>query len=97
MVRKGIWVPPDLYQLKCHFAIRSLRSAWPANSKAHLKTAGGIPGYYNLLEAIGDPQHQENQDLLDWLGGEFDPEAFSEKDVNQRLAPLQRWWSKTQK
>ena len=58
---------------------------------------GGIPGYYNLLEAIRDPQHPEREDLLDWVGGEFDPEAFSVEDVNRRLAPLQRWWAKMRK
>jgi hypothetical protein len=26
---------------------------------------GGIPGYYNLLEAIRDPQHPEHADLLE--------------------------------
>ena len=56
---------------------------------------GGIPGYYNLLEAIRDPAHQEHEGMLDWVGGEFNPEAFSVDDVNRRLAPLQRWWSKT--
>jgi hypothetical protein len=55
---------------------------------------GGIPGYYNLVEAIGDPTHPEHEELLNWVGGEFDPEAFSVKDVNQRLAPIQRWWAK---
>jgi Plasmid pRiA4b ORF-3-like protein len=58
---------------------------------------GGIPGYYNLLEAIRDPQHPEHEDLSDWLGDEFDPEAFSVEDVNRRLAPLQRWWAKIRK
>jgi hypothetical protein len=28
--------------------------------------------------------------MLEWVGGDFDPEAFSVDDVNQRLAPLQR-------
>jgi len=51
---------------------------------------GGIPGYYNLLEAIRDPAHQEHEEMLDWVGGEFNPETFSAEDVNQRLAPLQR-------
>ena len=58
---------------------------------------GGIPGYYNLLEAIRDPTHEEHEDLLDWVGGEFNPEAFSVDDVNRRLQPLQRWWAKTSK
>ena len=56
---------------------------------------GSIPGYYNLLEVIRDPTHEEHEDMMDWLGGEYDPDAFSVDDVNQRLAPLQRWWAKT--
>jgi hypothetical protein len=56
---------------------------------------GGIPGYYNLLEAIRDPEHEEHEDMLDWVGGDYDPQAFSVDDVNRRLASLQRWWAKT--
>jgi hypothetical protein len=56
---------------------------------------GGVPGYYNLLEAIRDPEHPEHEDLLDWVGGEFDPDAFSVGEVNRRLAPIQRWWAKS--
>jgi hypothetical protein len=56
---------------------------------------GGIPGYYNLLEAISDPAHKEHEDMLDWLGGSYDPEAFSVDEVNRRLAALQRWWAIT--
>ncbi len=55
---------------------------------------GGIPGFYNLLEAISDPGHAQHEELLDWLGDGFDPEAFSVDEVNRRLAPIQRWWSK---
>jgi Plasmid pRiA4b ORF-3-like protein len=58
---------------------------------------GGIPGYYNLLEAVRDPAHPEHEDLLDWIGGEFDPDAFSVEEVNRRLAPIQRWWAKSLK
>ena len=55
---------------------------------------GGIPGFYNLLEATRDPEHEQYEELLDWLGGGFDPEAFSLDEVNRRLAPVQRWWKK---
>lgn len=58
---------------------------------------GGIPGYYNLLEAIRDPAHTDHEDMLDWVGSEFDPEAFSLDEVNRRLAPIQRWWAKSLK
>ena len=51
---------------------------------------GGIHGFYNLLEAIGDPEHEQHDELLDWLGGSFDPEAFSVDEVNRQLEPRQR-------
>ena len=51
---------------------------------------GGIPGFYNLLEAISDPEHEQHEELLDWLGDDFDPEASSIDEVNRRLAPMQR-------
>jgi hypothetical protein len=56
---------------------------------------GSIPGYYNLLEVIRDPTHEEHEEMMEWLGGEYDPEAFSVDDVNQGLAPLQRRWART--
>jgi hypothetical protein len=55
---------------------------------------GGIPGFYKLLEAIRDPEHEEHEELLDWVGGGFDPKAFSVEEVNRRFAPLQRRRSK---
>jgi len=51
---------------------------------------GGVPGFYNLLEAISDPEHEQHEELLDWLGDDFDPEAFSVDEVNRRLARLHR-------
>ena len=51
---------------------------------------GGLPGFYNLLEATGDPEHEQHEELIEWLGDDFDPEAFSADEVKQRLAPLQR-------
>jgi hypothetical protein len=56
---------------------------------------GGLPGFYNLLEAISDPQHEQHEELLHWLGDGFDPEAFSVEEVNRRLTPLQRCRAKT--
>jgi hypothetical protein len=45
---------------------------------------GGIPGFYNLLEALADPDHPEHEDMQEWIGG-FDAEEFSVEAVNQRL------------
>jgi len=37
---------------------------------------GGVWGYADLLEAITNPKHESHAELLEWLGGSFDPEAF---------------------
>ena len=42
---------------------------------------GGIWGYADLLEILSDPNHEEHENRLEWLGGEFDSEAFDPKDV----------------
>lgn len=48
---------------------------------------GGPWGYANYLEAIGDPSHEEHEDMLEW-GGDFDPEEFDLKQVNRELAGI---------
>jgi hypothetical protein len=50
---------------------------------------GGIWGYYAFLEAIQDPNHPEHDDMLEWVGGEFDPERFTQDHVNSMLSNLQ--------
>lgn len=46
---------------------------------------GGPWGYQNLLDALKDPKHEEHEEMLEWIGGEFDPEAFDLDEVNQML------------
>ena len=49
---------------------------------------GGVWGYDDLLEIIKDPDNEEYEEMMDWLGGEFDPEAFDLDSINQRLRSL---------
>ena len=49
---------------------------------------GGVWGYASLLEAIRDPAHPEHEEMVDWVGGEFDPEAFDLDEVNSELQDL---------
>jgi hypothetical protein len=51
---------------------------------------GGIWGYQDFLEAIQDPSHPEHQEMLEWIGGEFDPEYFDVKETNEILADYHR-------
>ena len=43
---------------------------------------GGIWGYENFLEIINDPDNEEYEDMIEWVGGEFDPEHFDVKEVS---------------
>lgn len=54
------------------------------------ENVGGTGGYEEFLEAIRDPQHEEHDRDLTWIGGSFDPEAF---DPAQVLFddPHERW------
>ena len=49
---------------------------------------GGIWGYEDFLEAIGDPKHLMHDEYLEWIGGPFDPAAFDLEEVNEALRAL---------
>jgi hypothetical protein len=49
---------------------------------------GGIWGYYDFLKAIQDPKHEEHESMLEWVGGEFDPDEFDMKTINRKLNDL---------
>jgi hypothetical protein len=46
---------------------------------------GGVWGYYNMLEIIKQPDHEDYNDFKEWLGEEFDPEYFDIDDINLML------------
>lgn len=49
---------------------------------------GGIYGYQELVEALGDPDHPEHATSTTRVGGRFDPERFDLDEVNRRLQKL---------
>jgi hypothetical protein len=49
---------------------------------------GGVPGYYELIEAMKDPKHPEHEHMLEWLGGEFDSEKFDIDEINRQLSRI---------
>ena len=50
--------------------------------------SGGIPGYEEFQEAIGDPHHPEHGEMIEWIGEGFDPEHF---DVDAANAVMRRF------
>ncbi|MBW2061197.1 MAG: plasmid pRiA4b ORF-3 family protein [Deltaproteobacteria bacterium] len=51
---------------------------------------GGVWGYENLLEIIADPNHEDYDTWIEWLGEDFDPEFFDAKLV-EFDDPTERW------
>jgi hypothetical protein len=42
---------------------------------------GGVPGYRHLLRVLANPRDPERTEMLEWVGGHFDPEAFEAPDA----------------
>ena len=51
---------------------------------------GGVWGYEEFLEIMGDPDHKEHEGMKTWIGGQFDPERFDPKEVRFD-DPHKRW------
>jgi hypothetical protein len=51
---------------------------------------GGPWGYASLREILADPDHDEHQDMLEWLdldnASQFDPAAVTTEDIDYELA-----------
>ena len=52
---------------------------------------GGVPGYFEFLNALKDPNHEEHESYMEWSGGSFDRERFDPKSINWELMKHIRW------
>ncbi|MGH7005206.1 MAG: plasmid pRiA4b ORF-3 family protein [Alphaproteobacteria bacterium] len=50
--------------------------------------SGGIPGFYDFLDAINDAEHPEHADRIEWYGGAFDPDDIEADRIHRDLARL---------
>lgn len=46
---------------------------------------GGAWGYADFLKAIRNPKSDDNEDMLKWVGGRFDPEQFDAKKATRAM------------
>jgi hypothetical protein len=42
-------------------------------------------GYGDFLEAIRNPKHEKYENMLEWIGGRFDPEEFDAKQATKEM------------
>jgi len=52
-----------------------------------LEDCGGIPGFYELLEALADPTQPNHADLKEWAG-DFDPRTFDDLPIKYALGRI---------
>ena len=51
---------------------------------------GGIGGYEDFLKILNNPDHEEYEETMEWVGGAFDPEYFDVEEVSFD-DPDERW------
>jgi len=47
---------------------------------------GGVGGFYHFLEALGNSQHPDHADMVEWWGETFNVEFLDLDDINRALA-----------
>jgi len=52
---------------------------------------GGVPGYFEFLNALKDPNHEEHESYTEWSGGSFDSERFEPASNNWELMKYLHW------
>ena len=58
---------------------------------------GGVPGYAEFLESIQNPDNEQHNDMLEWVGGKFDPEAFDAKKTTKAMKKGLPDWRKEER
>jgi hypothetical protein len=70
-------VQPDP-TVKCPLCLEGARACPPED-------CGGIWGYPDFVEAIQNPDHKRHEELLEWVGGSFHPEAFDPAKATEAM------------
>ena len=58
---------------------------------------GGAPGYYHFLEVISDTNHPEHEELTEWHGDDFDPNAPETDILTFEVTRLAKKWQPRKK
>ncbi len=52
--------------------------------------SGGPWGYMEMLQVLADPKHPDHEEMKEWLGGDWDAEAFTVDEANGLLSVLRQ-------
>ena len=48
--------------------------------------------YADFLEAIADPENERHDEMLEWIGGAFDPDDFRPEKATREMHRVLRDW-----
>jgi len=51
----------------------------------------GVHSYEDLKKIISDPKHEEYREMMEWLGGFFDPKSFDPNRINRDMLWMIDW------
>jgi hypothetical protein len=46
---------------------------------------GGIRGFEEIKTILANSKHKQYEEIMEWLGGEFDPDYFDKNEINEML------------
>ena len=49
---------------------------------------GGVPGYYEFLEAVTSPRHPARRRMIEWYGGVYDPDDIDDFTIRLRIGAI---------
>ena len=81
LVYEGTW--PAEESVKYPLCLSGARACPPED-------CGSIMGYANFLEAVRNVRHPEHKEMLEWVGGNYDPDGFFPGQVSFD-DPRKRW------
>lgn len=56
--------------------------------RAPPEDVGGVPGYYDFIEAVTNPRHREHRQMVEWYGGPYDPDDIGLFELRLRLGQI---------
>jgi len=65
-----------------------------ATGRCPPEDVGGPWGYREFLNAITDPDHEEHDDRLEWIGGAFDPATVDIQPLTKAVETSAKKWTR---
>jgi hypothetical protein len=65
-----------------------------ASGRCPPEDVGGPWGYAEMLEALAAPDHESHAETREWLGDQFDPNAFEPEPLKADVDALAKRWTR---